>query len=86
MAANFWLNVLNDPRTRGIGDFLIAFLDGLVDLAEAIGRGLPQTAVPTGIAHPIRESLDYTSGNDRDAVDTATRPVCFKVLSIPPVP
>jgi putative transposase len=32
--AKFWLKVFNDPKTRGVGDILIAVVDGLKGLAE----------------------------------------------------
>jgi transposase-like protein len=73
--AKFWLKVFNDLRTRGVGDILIAVVDGLKGLAEAIGSVFPQTTVQTCIVHLIRNSLDYASWKDRKAVAAAIRPV-----------
>lgn len=73
--AKFWLKVFNDLRARGVGDILIAVVDGLKGLSEAIGSAFPQTTVQTCIVHLIRNSLDYASWKDRKAVAAAIRPV-----------
>ena len=39
--AKFWLKVFNELKTRGCQDILIAVVDGLKGLAEAIGTALP---------------------------------------------
>lgn len=73
--AKFWLKVFNDLKTRGVNDVLIAVVDGLKGLAEAIEVAYPQTTVQTCIVHLIRNSLDYASWKDRKAVAAALRPV-----------
>ena len=73
--AKFWLKVFNDLKTRGCGDILIAVVDGLKGLAEAIEVAFPATTVQTCIVHLIRNSLDYASWKDREAVAAALRPV-----------
>ena len=73
--AKFWLKVFNDLKTRGCGDILIAVVDGLKGLAEAIEVAFPDTTVQTCIVHLIRNSLDYASWKDRKAVAAALRPV-----------
>ena len=73
--AKFWLKVFNDLRNRGVGDILIAVVDGLKGLSEAIETAFPQTTVQTCIVHLIRNSLDYASWKDRKAVAAALRPV-----------
>jgi putative transposase len=73
--AKFWLKVFNDLKTRGCGDILIAVVDGLKGLAEAIEVAFPATTVQTCIVHLIRNSLDYASWKDRKAVAAALRPV-----------
>ena len=73
--AKFWLKVFNELRTRGVMDVLIAVVDGLKGLAEAIGTVFPQTTVQTCIVHLIRNSLDYVSWKDRQAVAAAIRPI-----------
>ncbi|HEX3382582.1 MAG TPA: IS256 family transposase, partial [Paraburkholderia sp.] len=73
--AKFWLKVFNELKTRGCQDILIAVVDGLKGLAEAIGTAYPRTAVQTCIVHLIRNSLEYASYKDRKAVAAALRPI-----------
>ena len=73
--AKFWLKVFNDLKTRGVNDILIAVVDGLKGLAEAIEVAYPATTVQTCIVHLIRNSLDYVSWKDRKAVAAALRPI-----------
>ncbi|MBX9632476.1 MAG: IS256 family transposase [Burkholderiales bacterium] len=73
--AKFWLKVFNDLKTRGCNDILIAVVDGLKGLAEAIETAYPATTVQTCIVHLIRNSLDYTSYRDRRVVAGALRPI-----------
>jgi putative transposase len=54
--AKFWLKVFNDLKTRGVADILIAGVDGLKGLAEAIEVAFPATTVQTCIVHLIRNS------------------------------
>jgi len=73
--AKFWLKVFNELKTRGCRDILIAVVDGLKGLAEAIGTAFPRTTVQTCIVHLIRNSLDYAGWKDRKAVAAALRPI-----------
>ncbi len=73
--AKFWLKVFNDLKTRGVNDILIAVVDGLKGLAEAIEVAFPATTVQTCIVHLIRNSLDYASWRDRKAVAVALPPI-----------
>ena len=73
--AKFWLKVFNELRSRGVNDILIAVVDGLKGLSEAIETAFPQTTVQTCIVHLIRNSLDYASWRDRKAVAAALRPI-----------
>ena len=41
--AKFWLRVMNELRTRGVNDILIAVVDGLNGFPEAINATFPQT-------------------------------------------
>lgn len=43
--AKFWLKVMNDLKARGVGDILIAVVDGLKGFPEAIGTVFPETIV-----------------------------------------
>jgi putative transposase len=73
--AKFWLKVFNDLKTRGVNDILIAVVDGLKGLAEAIEVAYPATTVQTCIVHLIRNSLNYVSWKDRKLVAAALRPI-----------
>jgi putative transposase len=66
--AKFWLKVLNDLRNRGVGDILIAVVDGLKGFPEAIAAVFPQTTVQTCIVHLIRNSLAFVTWKDRKAI------------------
>ena len=73
--AEFWLKVFNALKTRGREDILIAVVDGLKGLPEAIKTVYPQTTVQTCIVHLIRNSLDYAGWKDRKRVAQALRPI-----------
>jgi putative transposase len=63
--AKFWLRVMNELKTRGIADILMAVVDGLKGFPDAITAVFPQTVVQTCIVHLIRNSLDFVSWKDR---------------------
>jgi putative transposase len=73
--AKFWLAVLNDLRQRGVSDVLIACVDGLTGLPEAIEAVFPQTWVQTCIVHQIRSSMRYVSYSDRRPLAKDLRPI-----------
>ena len=73
--AKFWLKVFNELKTRGLADILIAVVDGLKGLADAITAVYPKTTVQTCIVHLIRNSLDYASYKDRKALAQALKPI-----------
>ena len=73
--AKFWLKVFNDLKNRGVQDILIAVVDGLKGLADAITAVFPKTAVQTCIVHLIRNSLDYAGWKDRKPMAQALRPI-----------
>src|SRR5215204_6574683 len=65
--AKFWLRVMNELKNRGIGDILIAVVDGL--------KGFPDTVVQTCIVHLIRHSMEFASWKDRKAIAGELRTV-----------
>src|SRR3954468_13621436 len=73
--AKFWLAVLNDLRRRGVEDVLIACVDGLKGVPEAIEATFPQAWVQTCIVHLIRASLRYVNYRDQRKVAAALRPI-----------
>jgi putative transposase len=66
--AKFWLAVLNDLHQRGVEDVLIACVDGLAGVPEAIEAIFPQAWVQTCVVHQVRASLRYVSYTDRKKV------------------
>lgn len=73
--AKFWLKVFNELKTRGCQDILIAVVDGLKGLPEAVAAVYPRTTVQTCIVHLIRNSLEFASYADRKKLAQALRPI-----------
>lgn len=73
--AKFWLRVMNELKTRGVNDVLIAVVDGLKGFPEAITAVFPQAIVQTCIVHLIRHSLSFVNWKDRKAVMPALRAI-----------
>jgi transposase-like protein len=73
--AKFWLKVMNELKTRGVADILIAVVDGLTGFPEAIGAVFPRTTVQTCIVHLIRNSLSFVSWKDRKRIMPAIRAI-----------
>ena len=73
--AKFWMKMVNDLKTRGVADILIAVTDGLKGMAEALAVVYPETTLQTCIVHLIRNSLDYASWKDRRALAAAIKPI-----------
>lgn len=63
--AKFWLSVCNDLSNRGVKDILIACMDGLKGLPDAIKAVFPNVCIQTCIVHQIRNSTKYISWKDR---------------------
>jgi putative transposase len=63
--ANFWLQVLTDLSNRGVGDILIACIDGLKGFPEAIETIFPKTEVQLCVVHQIRNSLKYVGSKNQ---------------------
>ena len=73
--AKFRLRVMNEMKTRGVQDILIAVVDGLKGFPEAIVAVFPEATVQTCIVHLLRHSLDFVSYKDRKAVAAALKGV-----------
>ena len=63
--AKFWLSVCNDLKNRGVNDILIACMDGLKGLLEAIKTVYPDVSIQTCIVHQIRNSLKFIASKDQ---------------------
>ena len=73
--ARFWLRVMNELKARGLGDILIAVVDGLKGFPEAINAVFPDAVVQTCIVHLIRHSMNFAGWKDRKQVAQALRAV-----------
>jgi len=73
--ARFWLGVMNELKTRGVEDVLIAVVDGLKGFPEAIRTVFPQAQVQTCIVHLTRFSLAYCSWKHRTKVASELKKV-----------
>lgn len=73
--AKFWLKVMNELRSRGVEDILIAVVDGLKGFPEAITAVFPQTHVQTCIVHLTRYSLAFCGWKDRQALARALKEI-----------
>jgi putative transposase len=66
--AKFWLQIVTELKNRGVQDILIACVDGLKGLPEAIETVFPQTQVQLCIVHLVRYSLNYVGWKQRKEV------------------
>jgi putative transposase len=79
--ARFWLNVLTDLQNRGVKDIIIACIDNLKGLAEAIESIFPKTEVQLCIVHQIRSSTRFISFKDSRSV-TASLKKIYKAATL----
>lgn len=63
--AQFWLSVCNDIKARGVQDILIACVDGLKGLPEALQSAFPSADVQLCVVHMIRAATRFISFKDR---------------------
>lgn len=73
--AKFWLRVMNELKSRGVEDVLIAIVDGLKGFPDAITAVFPKAQVQTCVVHLIRHSLAFVSYKDRKAVAAALKTI-----------
>jgi transposase-like protein len=73
--AKFWLSVFTELKNRGVQDCLIACVDGLQGLPEAIEAVFPKTQVQLCIVHKVRNSLKYVPWKERRAVAADLRAI-----------
>jgi transposase-like protein len=64
-SSKFWLQVFTDIKNRGVDDILIACVDGLKGLPDAIKNIFPKTEIQLCIVHQIRNSLKYVGTNNQ---------------------
>lgn len=63
--AKFWLSICNDLKNRGVKNILIACMDGLKGLPQAIKTVFPEANIQTCIVHQIRNSIKYIASKDK---------------------
>lgn len=63
-AAKFWLTVCNDLKNRGVKDIIIACMDGLKGLPDAIKAIFPDVNIQSCIIHQIRNAFRFLSSKD----------------------
>lgn len=63
--AKFWLSICNDLKNRGVKEILIACMDGLKGLPQAIKTIFPTVNIQTCIVHQIRNSMKYVASKDQ---------------------
>lgn len=78
--AKFWLSVCNELKARGVQDILLASVDGLKGLPDAIKAVFPQAEIQTCIVHQIRNSVKYVASKDQKEFIKDLKPV-YKAAS-----
>ena len=63
-SSKFWLNVLNDLKSRGVMDVYLFCTDGLCGMMEAIQAVYPNSRLQRCIVHQIRSSTRFVSWKD----------------------
>lgn len=80
--AKFWLRVMTELRARGVGDILIALIDGLTGFPDAIHAVYPQAQIHTCVVHVVRRSLAFVSYKDRKRVAAKLRDI-YRAPTVP---
>ena len=57
--AKFWLKICTELQSRGVKDILIACIDGLKALPDAIRAVFPEVKIQLCVIHMIRNSIKY---------------------------
>ena len=63
-SSKFWLNVLNELKSRGVMDVYLFCTDGLCGMMQAIEAVFPNSRLQRCIVHQIRASTRYVSYKD----------------------
>lgn len=73
--AKFWMQVLDEIKTRGVQDILIACTDGLTGFTDAINAIFPDTQIQLCIVHQVRNTLKFIPHKDRQNIAKALRAI-----------
>ena len=79
--AKFWLSVFTELKNRGVNDILIACVDGLTGLPEAIESVYPDTEIQLCIVHMVRNSLKFVSYKDRKKMASDLKTI-YKAVTV----
>lgn len=66
-SSKFWLQILENLKSRGVEDILITCTDNLSGFSEAISAIYPKAIIQTCIVHQIRNSMKYVIQKDYQA-------------------
>ena len=64
-SAAFWMHVLNDLKTRGVEDVLIACSDNLKGLNQAIKAVFPDTVAQLCVVHQVRNTIRFVNAKEK---------------------
>lgn len=67
-SSKFWLNVLNELKSRGVMDIYLFCMDGLCGMMQAIEAVFPNSRLQRCIVHQIRASTRYVNWKDKKQV------------------
>jgi transposase-like protein len=73
--ASFWHRVFTELQSRGVQDILVALIDGLAGLPEALQAVFPRTVIHQCVVHLVRQSLQYVGWKEKKAVAADLRKV-----------
>jgi len=73
--AKFWLSIMNELKTRGVKDILLAAVDGLTGFPDAIAAVFPKTEVQLCMVHMVRNSVRFVPYKDRKSVTTGLKKI-----------
>ena len=80
-SSKFWLNVLNDLKSRGVLDVYLFCTDGLCGMMQAIQAVYPNSRLQRCIVHQVRASTRYVSYKDSKALIADMKKVaCRKIM------
>jgi len=73
--AKYWGQILQEIKNRGVEDMLIACMDGLKGLPEALQTVFPDTHVQLCINHLTRSTTRFIKGDAKEGVYSALKTV-----------
>jgi transposase-like protein len=71
------MSIMNELKTRGVQDMLLAAVDGLTGFPEAIAAVFPQTEVQLCMVHMVRNPVRFVPHKHRKAVVAGLKAICL---------